>query len=228
MTQLLVTGTRILAGGDFYQVSGMPVAGLAAFQTGLPVAAGWNLLGNSTDQPINPVVLFGDKTTSTALSASTITVWTWDAVQRQWAFFTPIMSAAELATYAQSKGYQVLQSIAPRQGFWLNSKSVTGVPQPAGNPVSVSTANLVPAGWNLMSDARGLMPAAFHAVLGSAAANYTTLWAWDANHAGWYFHAPSLQALGTLSSYIVSKNYIDFTSASRTLQAGSGFWLNMP
>lgn len=230
VTQLAVIGSRILAGGDFYQVSGQQAVGLAAFDAanGWPVFVGWNLLGNSTDQAIDPVAVFGNVANPTALSASTITVWTWDAAARQWAFFTPTKNAADLAAYAQSKSYQVLQSIAPRQGFWINSTSATAVPPSAGNPVSIGAANLVPAGWNLVSDARGLTPAAFNADLGSATANYTTLWAWDTQQAGWYFHAPSLQTQGTLTQYITDKSYLDFTSASRTLRAGSGFWLNMP
>jgi hypothetical protein len=95
---------------------------------GVKVFLGWNLLGNNSDQDINVVTLFGDKTTPTGLSANTITVWAWDAKNAQWAFFTPAMTAAELVTYAQVKGYQVLQTIAARQGFWLNSKSESSLP----------------------------------------------------------------------------------------------------
>lgn len=95
---------------------------------GVKVFLGWNLLGNNSDQEIDVVAIFGDKTTPTGLSTNTITVWAWDAKNAQWAFFTPAMTTAELANYAQAKGYQVLQAIAARQGFWLNSKSESSLP----------------------------------------------------------------------------------------------------
>ena len=227
VTQILISSGRILVGGAFYLASGEPSGGLAAFTSGISVATGWNLLGNSTDQTLNPVTLFGDKTNPTALTATTITVWAWDAVKTQWAFFAPSMTTNELASYAQSKGYLVLQSIAPRQGFWLNSKSAASLPAPTGNAVTVTTNDLV-NGWNLMSDARGLSASAFHTSLGSATANYTTLWAWDPTQAGWLFHAPTLEANGSLASYIVSKGYLNFTTTNRKLESNSGFWINRP
>ncbi|PIQ56280.1 MAG: hypothetical protein COW02_01360 [Comamonadaceae bacterium CG12_big_fil_rev_8_21_14_0_65_59_15] len=229
VTHLLVTSGRILAGGDFYQVSGVPAAGLAAFGNGLPLVAGWNLLGNSSDQAINPVTLLGDKTTPTALSADVVTAWAWDAGIKQWAFFAPSMTAAELASYAASKGYLVLQSIAPRQGFWLNSNKASALPALSGNAVSVTAADLV-TGWNLMSDARSMTPSAFHASLGTAAANYTTLWAWDATKTAWLFHSPALEAQGgtKLVDYINGKGYLDFSATGRSLAPGSGFWVNRP
>jgi uncharacterized delta-60 repeat protein len=229
VTQLLVTSGRILAGGDFYQVSGIPAAGLAAFKNGLPFVAGWNLLGNSADQAINSVTLFGDKNTPTALSAEVVTAWTWDAGTKQWAFFTPAMTSAELATYTASKGYLVLQSIAPRQGFWLNGKNTSSLPALSGNAVNVTAADLV-SGWNLMSDARSMTPSAFHVSLGTAAANYITLWAWDPAKTAWLFHSPALEAQGgtKLVEYINSKSYLDFTTVGRTLAPGTGFWVNRP
>jgi len=229
VTQLLVSGTRILVGGDFYQVSGVPAAGLVAFSNGLPFVSGWNLLGNSSDQAINPVALFGDKTTPTALGADVVTVWAWDAANKQWAFFTPSMTSAELGTYAMNKGYTVLQSIAPRQGFWLNGNKASALPALSGNATSVALADLA-SGWNLMSDSRSLMPSEFHASLGSAAANYITLWAWNPTKTAWLFHSPALEAQGgtKLLDYINSKGYLDFTASARTLAPGSGFWVNRP
>jgi len=76
----------------------------------------------------NSVTLFGYKTTLAPLTADVITVWTWDAANMKWAFFTPAMTAAELAAYTASKGYLVLQSIAPSQGFWINGKNAASQP----------------------------------------------------------------------------------------------------
>jgi uncharacterized delta-60 repeat protein len=229
VTRLLSGNGRILAAGDFYQVSGSPRAGLAAFQTGMALVAGWNLLGNGTDQALSVATLFGDASTPTALSAVTLSVWVWDARNSQWTFFSPTMTASELLSYAQSQRYQVLQSIAPRQGFWLHSKAPSSLPSPAGNPVTIAASDLVP-GWNLVTDTRGLSATALHDSLGTAAANYTSLWAWDAPTARWWFHAPSLQAQGSaaLADYIASQNFLDFTASGKTLQTGMGFWIFKP
>jgi hypothetical protein len=50
----------------------------------------------------------------------------------------------------------------------------------------------------------------------------TSLWAWESNLGNWYFYAPSLEANGSLSSYITSKGYLD--SGVKTLDATTGFW----
>ena len=163
------------------------------------------------------------------MSADTHSVWTWDAHNSQWAFFSPAMTASELQSYAQSQRYQVLQTIAARQGFWLNARGASSLPPPVGNPVTLAATDLVP-GWNLVTDPRGLSASAFHASLGTAAANYTSLWAWDAPSARWGFFAPSLQAQGgtALADYIASQNYLDFTASGKTLENGMGFWVYKP
>jgi hypothetical protein len=58
----------------------------------------------------------------------------------------------------------------------------------------------------------------------------TSLWAWDANQANWYFYAPSLDAQGgsVLSEYISRSKYKDFTTNGKTLGNGVGIWVNRP
>ena len=56
--------------------------------------------------------------------------------------------------------------------------------------------------------------------------NVTTLWAWDAGQANWYFYAPSLDRMDMLSAYIQSKSYLDF--GSKVLDPTMGFWVNRP
>lgn len=75
--------------------------------------AGWNILGNSSDQPINVANIFGDPNQVT-------TVWKWDRNPGQWAFYSPTMTSAELIAYAQAKGYNLLIKIYPTEGFWVN------------------------------------------------------------------------------------------------------------
>lgn len=85
--------------------------------------AGWSMVGNDTGVAINAVSVFGDVTTPTAISPSVTTVWTWNNAQSQWNFFSPSMTAQQLSTYAASKGYGVLASIAKGEGFWINAKN---------------------------------------------------------------------------------------------------------
>ena len=85
--------------------------------------AGWSMVGNDTGAAINADAVFGNTTTPTAISPSVTTVWTWNNAQSQWNFFSPSMSAQQLSTYAASKGYGVLSSIAKGEGFWVNAKN---------------------------------------------------------------------------------------------------------
>jgi hypothetical protein len=67
---------------------------------------------------------------------------------------------------------------------------------------------------------------------GQAYTSFTTLWAWDALNAGWYFWAPSLFNDGTLANYGVSKSYLDFAMMPNTpigsISPTTGFWVNKP
>jgi hypothetical protein len=57
-------------------------------------------------------------------------------------------------------------------------------------------------------------------------ANLTSLWAWDSVLSNWYFYAPSLDRDQLLTDYINSKHYLDFSSKSKKLTPGIGFWVN--
>jgi hypothetical protein len=54
------------------------------------------------------------------------------------------------------------------------------------------------------------------------------LWAWDGALSSWYFYAPSLDNSGELANYLTSKNYKDFITNGKTLDATTGFWVNHP
>jgi hypothetical protein len=93
------------------------------------------------------------------------------------------------------------------------------------------------SGWNLVSTASPISAKEFNLTLsttpptaGQVPINMTSLWAWDANQANWYFYAPVLDAQGgsVLSEYISSKTYKDFTSNGKTVGNGVGIWVNRP
>ncbi|MFA6014364.1 MAG: filamentous hemagglutinin N-terminal domain-containing protein [Gallionellaceae bacterium] len=190
----------------------------------ITLSAGWNLIGSGVDALLDVVAAFGD-------TRQINTVWKWVHATGRWAFYTPAMTHADLAIYTAGKGYDVLTTVNAGEGFWVNAKVPGSISIPAGNAYFPALAT----GWNLVAQGAPLTPSEFNILLSSnqpasgvALQNITSLWAWDSIQSNWYFYAPSLEANGTLPSYIASKGYLDFTAASKTLGPGIGFWVNKP
>jgi alpha-tubulin suppressor-like RCC1 family protein len=187
----------------------------------LALPQGWSLLGNSLNQALSVASLYGDPTTVTS-------VWKWDTALG-WQFYTPLMDAATLQTYATGKGYGVLTTINPGEGYWVNTKASPTLAPQSGASFVLTSPNLA-KGWNLAATGIDLTPSAFNANLKASlpGTGVTTLWAWDNTASQWYFYAPSLETQGgtALSDYITSKNYLDFTQRNKTLGNGTGFWVN--
>jgi len=210
----------------------------------IPVSlvTGWNLLGNGVNAPLD-VSALGNATQVT-------TVWKWEPTGTStgitypaWAFYAPsLASSGTLASYAASKGYDVLTTINAGEGFWVNAKTAFSIQLPAGATIASSTfadqttpPNKLPQGWSLIATGDYPSPKVFVNTIatnpptaGTAATSLTTLWAWDSGNANWYFYAPSLDNSGTLTSYITNKNYEDFTKNAKTLDPATGFWVNHP
>jgi alpha-tubulin suppressor-like RCC1 family protein len=188
----------------------------------LSLPQGWSLLGNSLNQALFVALLYGDPT-------SVISVWKWDAGALGWQFYTPLMDAATLQTYASSKGYGVLSTINPGDGYWVNAKASPTLSTQSGASFVLTSPNLA-NGWNLAATGIDVTPSTFNANLKASlpGTGVTTLWAWDNPSSRWYFYAPSLEAQGgtVLSDYIAGKGYLDFTSNNKTLGNGTGFWVN--
>jgi hypothetical protein len=188
----------------------------------LSLPPGWNLLGNSLNQSLSVASLYGDPGAVTS-------VWKWDAGTSGWQFYTPLMNAAALQTYAEGKGYGVLSTINPGDGYWVNAKAQPTLSTQSGDSFIVASANLE-KGWNLVATGIDLTPSAFNANVKASltGTGVTTLWAWDNASSQWYFYAPSLEAQGgtALSDYIATKNYLDFTQRNKMLGNGTGFWVN--
>ena len=197
----------------------------------IPLGAGWNLLGNTGSPAI-------DVTKDLSLSDSTkvTTVWKWNAQAAGWVFYAPSLAASgTLATYAAGKGYQVLSTIEPGEGFWVNAAQAftlnrTGITPFTLGPTYTGASGLV-ISWNLVAtnDALSppLSPSQIDTALGGTvgAPSFSTMWAWSNSSNAWYFYAPSLAANSTLPAYIISKQYLDFATLPAT-SVGLGFWLN--
>ena len=225
---------QMLASGMMRVVASIPdpnASGAAAatcIVAGSPVSyslllpQGWNLLGNSLNQALSVASLYGD-------ANSVITVWKWDTGTMGWQFYTPLMDAAALQTYATSKGYGVLATINPGEGYWVNAKAQPTLGTQSGASFILTSTNLA-KGWNLVATGNDITPSAFNTNLKSSlpGTGVNTLWAWDNPSSKWFFYAPSLEEQGAtaLSGYIEGKGYLDFTTANKTLGKGAGFWVN--
>ena len=184
----------------------------------LSLPPGWNLVGNSLNQTLSVALLYSDVSTVTS-------VWKWDSGTSGWQFYTPLMEATSLQTYAANKGYGVLTTINPGEGYWVNVKTQPAPANHAGASFNLSSANLA-QGWNLVATGNDVTPLTFNPTLG--ATPLTSLWAWDNPKSAWYFYAPSLEAQGAtaLLGYIANKGYLDFGAANKKLGNGTGFWVN--
>ena len=215
---------------------GMALAGILATSTVhaqvvYNLKVGWNLLGNAESNSLDVTTTFGDP-------GKINTVWKWNGARNKWEFYTPLMLAPELTTYAQSKGYDVLTSISPKEGFWVNSNvdaSLSGpIPTPLspGTPAVLTTlqASDLSNNWNLLASSDVKTPSQINASLSSSLAligkSITSAWAWDTSTNKWRFYAPSLAVqVGTvLADYITSKGYLPFTTA---IKANEGYWVNV-
>jgi hypothetical protein len=195
----------------------IPGSALADIQYN-PVIA-WNLLGNSSSQPIDVASYFGDPTKVT-------TVWKWNRTGGKWAFYSPKMNSTDLATYIASKGYDALTSIDPKEGFWLNATAAFNVTVPTVSAAILNEPDLQ-LSWNLTASADNKTPSDLNlglkTSLNAAGKTAVTFWAWTG--ASWKFYAPALDtAAGGLTSYIASKGYLPF---SAPLSSSEGFWVNV-
>lgn len=216
-------------------------------QVDIPLNSGWNLVGNAYYASSN-VESFAPQ----VLNSDIVSMWKWLPSSRRWAFYAPSLTSEVLATYASSKGYDVLTRIEPGEGVWINTKAATKVRFHATTPAAIPTAAFqagslaLQSGWNLIAVGDGPTPREFANGIANAvqcpnstlvaalcpddvaAMSITTLWAWASQNSTWNFYAPNLDNLGTLASYRTDKGYGNFTSAQATLSPTTGFWVNKP
>ena len=210
----------------------------------IDIVPGWNLVGNGVEAPLALTGSFGDTT-------KVMSVWKWVAagatpgiVYPTWALYSPILEDGG-KSYAASKGYDFLTSISAGEGFWVNAKAGFSAPLPAAAAVVSSSfkpsidavaggAHALPHGWSLIAAGDNPLPAQFNATIagalasppqpGQVTANLISLWSWDARQANWSFWSPDLAAGGELTSYLKSKNYLDFAAK---LSPTQGVWVNL-
>lgn len=186
------------------------------------LAAGWNLVGNSSAVPIDVATSFGDPKKITS-------VWKWNRREGKWAFYTPSMNASQLLTHTQINGYDILSSIDSKEGFWVNAVAPVVVAGPVANGTNLSDTD-IPIGWNLVSSADNQTPSKLNASLASnlnaSGKAITTIWAWEKTSSQWRFFAPAMESQGgtVLSDFVGEKGYLQFSSV---LSVNDGYWVNV-
>lgn len=205
----------------------------SASETGsLAVTSGWNLLGNGGNQTI-PVNAMNFPSSQFA------SLWQWDAAALQWQFYSPAMSAEELASFTTTKDFAPLSTIGPGAGFWVNAVTASALPMPVSIPISAMwlvnkfNNSTFPAGWNLLGLGQALTPAELFSAFATnppdlgqdsgdpqPGSGNSSLWAWDNLTGKWRFYAPAMAADGSLDSYIVSKGFEPFTVTTTDAQTG--------
>lgn len=216
------------------------------------LTTGWNLLGNGLTAPVEVAARFGTSAAPLAGITSNIkTIWKWIPATSKWAFYTPALPDGGLS-YAASKGYDFLTTIAPGEGYWVNASANITLPSRSGNSAATVATGL-PNGWSLLAvGGEAMTPAALDKAMQTGqlnglatwcttttcflasgglppTASYKTLWTWSAAQSTWRFYAPTLAAQGqvALDSYTQSKGYQAFDTFEKTWMApGDGFWIN--
>jgi len=205
----------------------------------LSLESGFNLLGNSLDTALDVMALFGNQTQPVAgITENVASVWKWDADNGQWYFHSPLLGSSANAAYAQSRGYHVLTSINPGEGYWVNALSPLSLPAQVGAPFdwTRSVFLALPSGFNLLAQHTARTPVEFNLLMsptgdlgGVPTDAIITIWAWDAFNARWYFHSPLVEAGGgiqSVKSYADSHNFQHFPDFDKKLEPGMGFWVN--
>lgn len=205
----------------FSLIAAILLSGLGGAAQAAQFGAGWSLAGNGRDAVIDVPVVFGTKSAPVAgVSDAVTTVWKWDAISQKWAFFAPSMDLDQVSTYAASKGYLLLKTIFPGEGFWVNALTPTAIADSSAPAFILGPWGLT-GGWNLVASGSNMTAPQFSTSIAPFSA--TAVWAWDRAAANWYFYTPSMDAT-QLGNYIAQKNYLDF--GGRVLGDATGFWVN--
>jgi len=161
----------------------------------------WNLL--STNIAFSVTEKFSD-------GSSFASVWKW--ANNNWAVYLPGEETA--GEYATSKGFAVLTTINPGEGFWVNCLSgqtitLSGIAETGGLSLT--------QGWNLVG-LKASQGTTIDALISGKEANIISIWKWVDN--AWAVYLPGEADGG--ASYADSKGF----TLLEEINPGEGFWVN--
>jgi len=170
------------------------------------IAPAWNLLS----LPVTPADPAVDKVLA-GLKGTLTSVWKWE--NNNWAVSLPTEQDGG-TSYADNKGFSLLTTINPGEGFWVNSTN--GVALTVSGPPASGQLTLA-SGWNLV----GVKAPQTIPIMAVTAANpgLLSIWKWD--DGTWAVHLPGEETPG---AYAQSKGFGNLTA----LNPGEGFWVNKP
>jgi len=220
LVPVTLEGTATSAGAVKLTVRGS-IGNTSTNDFSLNIVPGWNLVGNGTDAPIDVASTFSD-------TNHFVTIWKWIAEENLWAFYAPSLAAqggTVLADYAASRGYRLLSTIDGGEGFWVNAKQA-GIVYITGTAITYATLRpKLAKGWSLVSLGETMTARQFGEGMDGGV---ISLWAWDVIGNTWYMYSPGLDYSGNFQNYIASRGYLDFASTGKSLDKGTGFWVNKP
>ena len=213
--------SRLLTRALFGAMAAWFALACGAVDLSVPVARGWNLLGNGSTTDI-------DATSAPDLfdAAKVNSLWKWDNASSSWTFYAPSLAAdGTLSTYASENSYGVITRIAPGEGFWVDAVQPFTLTR---NGISLNEFGAPPlgTGWNLVSLGRAITPPVLDGELGgvSGSSSFDSMWSWDSANSKWNFYSPELAAKNTLADYAKTNGYGDYSAVPTS--SGLGFWLN--
>jgi chitodextrinase/alpha-tubulin suppressor-like RCC1 family protein len=236
------------AGNCSAQSAAVSATTFTSFATSL--VTGFNQTGNSLNAPIDVVAFFGNQDSPTGVTPSIVSIWKWNPLTDNWAFYSPQLTHAGNIAYATdpTRNYDVLTTINPGEGYWINASTNLTLPPQVGPLFRYDNANfaaLAPggsfnSGWYLIATSDVLTPSDFNILVSPTppapgtvpTGNFFSLWTWDAGALRWYFYAPILEAqpggLANVKAYADNHGFLHFQDTGKTLGMGIGFWVNRP
>jgi hypothetical protein len=194
------TGELISTGPVTFQVGESP--------PGLNLNQGWNLLSlNVSPDDSSVEVVFSEIVDNVA------SVWKWEA--GNWAVHLPSATVSQFVDYVTSKGFSVLSTITPGEGFWVNSNKAQTLNVTGTQPSDPSSS--LTKGWNLIGLKSDEAKSIDDVVSGNET-NITSIWKWQDGK--WAVYLPGQDDGG--AAYAENKGFTMFEN----IKPGEGFWVN--
>jgi len=113
-----------LSGGEGYwlnakQAFTLKVSGKNPEDDSIELSKGWNLVGLKGGESVEITKLIAGK------EGEVISIWKWK--DNTWAVYLPSLGAEATQSYANAKGFEVLDKINPGEGFWINAEESIGL-----------------------------------------------------------------------------------------------------
>ncbi len=187
-----------------YEINNMVFSALVNFipteSISISLTPGWNLVSSGTGFDA------ADKLSDKEAFKS---VWKWE--NNKWAVYLPGLKTSD---YAGSKEFNVLDTINPGEGFWVNSVGSETISIPGTQETGSLTLT---QGWNLV----GLRDSETKTITDLITGNeqqITSIWKWTGNN--WAVYLPGEEDGG--ASYAQGKDFI----LLEDIHPGEGFWVN--